>query len=257
MNKFVWVLCLLIFFRGGVAYDQEGFPLLSGIYLVDSGDYAKGLPPSEITVGFQVRSEALYKISSRGRVIKGGIFQKGFNSIDLEAGDFFDRTETHSFLLECKAGEAVIQKEIMINIRIFPLYIVQKRGEERKRHEFTLAFYLGDRMIYATKKFPARDISFTLELPPSTGQYNPFGLIDGAKKPVSGIPIMGAVSSLYQLAKSLSPRKKNEEGDRIIEKKQQIEMTFLKTDMLGDLWQWRALVSLKSSDPDKERMPTP
>jgi hypothetical protein len=96
-----------------------------------------------------------------------------------------------------------------------------------------------------------------MDLPPAGGWYNPFGLIDGAQKPVSGIPIMGAVASLYELAKSLSPREKMEEEEQVPQKKQRIETTFLKRDMAGDLWQWRALISLRASDISQDNISIP
>ncbi len=257
MNKFISILVFLLLFSGVNAGEEGGFPLVSGVCLLDSGVYKRNLPPGRIAVGLEVRSESLYKISARGRVLQAGVFPKGFQSFELDAAGFFDRTNSHSFLLECKSGEMVVKKEVTIDIRLLPLYIVQKKGEERKKHVFSLSFFIGDRMLYSTRKFPPSDISFKLDLPPSDGRYNPFGLIDGAQKPVSGIPIMGAVTGLYQLAKSLSPREKIQEEDTIPEKKQRIETTFLKRDMAGDLWQWRALISLKASDMDQDPVTIP
>jgi hypothetical protein len=101
-------------------------------------------------------------------------------------------------------------------------------------------------LIYSTKKFALSDISFKIDLPPSHGQYDPFGLIDDIKKPPEGVSILGAVAALYQIAKSLAPGEVEIDKDTSIQKKQRIETTFLKTDIAGDLWQWKALISLKS-----------
>jgi hypothetical protein len=101
-------------------------------------------------------------------------------------------------------------------------------------------------LIYATKKFALSDISFKIDLPPSHGQYDPFGLIDDVKRPPEGVSVLGAVAALYQIAKSFAPQKDEIEKDTSIQKKQRIETTFLKTGVAGDLWQWKALISLKS-----------
>ena len=195
----------------------------------------------------QVRTDTLFKISFGDRVLQAGLFRKGFNTIALSSADFFRKRGTHTFILECKAGESVVSKEIAIDIRIIPLYVVQKMGEERKQHVYTLSFLIGDRLIYSTRKFALRDISFKLDLPPWEGRYNPFGLIDGKQKPESGIPILGAVAGLYHLAKSFSPVQDINEKDIVPQKKQQIETTFLKTNVSGDLWQWRALIFVRFS----------
>lgn len=236
---------------GICAGDEEGFPLVSGICLVENKVYQRDFPPGKITVGLQVQSDSLFKIFAQDRVVQGGLFRKGFNSVILPASDFFKRTDTHSFILECKADETVVSKEIIIDIRILPLYVVQKMGKERKTHEFALSFFIGDRMIYSTRKFTPSDISFKIDLPPSRGEYDPFGRIDGTQKPVSGVPILGAVAGLYHLAKSLSPKRDTKEENSAIQKRQRIETTFLKTNDAGDLWQWKALISITTRDPKK------
>jgi hypothetical protein len=252
MNKCVWITVIVLLWTGVCAADEQGFALVSGICLVENEAYRTGLPPGKITIGMQVRTDSLFKISSGDRVLKAGLFRKGFNSIALPSADFFRKTDTHTFILECKAGESVVVKEILIDIRIIPHYVVQKMGEERKRHVYTLSLLIGDRLIYSTRKFALSDISFKLELPPWEARYNPFGLIDGTKKPVSGIPILGAVAGLYHLAKSLSPAKDIDEENIVPQKKQQIETTFLKTNVSGDLWQWSALILIKVSEPTSD-----
>jgi hypothetical protein len=249
MNKGVWITVVVFLWTGVCAADEQGFPLVSGICLVENEVYQKGLPPGKITIGLQVRTDALFKISFKDRVLHAGLFRKGFNTITLSSPDFFKKTDTHTFILECKSDESVVSKEIVIDIRIIPLYVVQKMGEERKQHVYALSFLIGDRLIYSTRKFALRDISFKLELPPWEGRYNPFGLLDGTQKPVSGIPILGAVAGLYHLAKSLSPAEETTEEDIVLQKKQQIETTFLKTNVSGDLWQWRALIFIRFSAP--------
>jgi hypothetical protein len=249
MNKFVILIWTTVFFLIGVCSGvDEGIPLVSGICLVENEVYKSGLPPGKLTIGLQVQAEALYKLSFKDRIIDAGAFKKGFNLLVLSAQDFFIKSDAHIFMLECKAGDWEIKKEIAIDIGLVPLYVVQKGGEERKKHEFTVSFFVGDQLIYATKKFSLSDISFKIELPPSEGRYDPFGLIDDVKRPPEGIGILGAVAALYQIAKSLSPRaeKKDADTDAEIQKKQRIETTFLKTNIAGDLWQWKVLILLNS-----------
>ena len=201
MNKCVWIIVAVIVWTGVCHAGEQGFPLVSGICLLENEAYRTGLPPAKITIGMQVLNDALFKVSSRGRVIKAGLFRKGFNSIALPSASLFRETNTHTFILECMAGESVVVKEIMIDIRMVPLYVVQKKGEERKQHVYTLSFFIGDTLLYSTRKFTLSDISFKMDLPPWEGQYDPFGLIDDPQKPVTGVSILGAVAGLYQIAK--------------------------------------------------------
>jgi hypothetical protein len=248
MNKLFWVSVFVLFCTVVCAAQEQGFPLISGICLVEDEVYQKNLPPSKITVGFQVREDTLFKISFKDRVLDAGLFRKGFNTISLPSSDLFQKTVTHTFILECKSDETLVTKEILIDIRLVPLYIVQKRGEESKQLVFTLSFLIGDRLVYSTRKFSAIPISFDLELPPWEGRYDPFGRIDGAQKPVEGFPLMGVVAGLYHLAKSLSSPEEKKDENVVPQKKQQIETTFFKKNASGDLWQWRALILIKAKD---------
>lgn len=256
MSKSIFLFWIVIFLAVLCSGEQKGFPPVSGICLVENEAYQKSLPPGKITIGLDALTEVLYKISSEGRVLYGGVLRKGFNFLPLSARGKFNKSDTYTFVLECKADEWTIKKEIVIDIILVPLYVVQKRGEERKKYEFTLSFYISDRLIYATKKFAASDISFKIDLPPSTGRYDPFGLIDDVKKPPEGISIFGAVAGLYQVAKSLAQREDKKGEDRVFQKKQKIETTFLKTNATGDLWQWRALIRLETHDVENsDRLP--
>jgi hypothetical protein len=56
---------------------------------------------------------------------------------------------------------------------------------------------------------------------------------------------------------SLSPAKDIDEENNVPQKKQQIETTFLKTNVSGDLWQWKALIFIKTIDLEQNPIPIP
>ena len=132
MNKGIWISVIVLLCAAFCVANEQGYPLVSGICLVENEVYHKGLPPGKITIGFEVRTDVLFKISFEDRVVHAGQFRKGFNTIALPSPDFFRRTDSHSFILECKSDESTVSKEIVIDIRLIPLYIVQKSGEKRR-----------------------------------------------------------------------------------------------------------------------------
>jgi hypothetical protein len=257
MNKVIRIAVIVFLCAGICAAEEQGFPLVSGICLVENEVYHRGLPPGKITIGFDVRTDVLFKISFGDRVLHAGPLRKGFHSVSLPSQDLFRRTDSHRFILECKSDELVVSKEIVIDIRLIPLYLLQKSGEERKHHTYTLSFLIGDQLVYSTRKFAPRDISFELNLPPWEGRYNPFGLIGGTQKPVTGVSILGAAAVLYHLVKSLSPAEETTDEDFVPQKKQQIETMFSKMNAAGDLWQWRALLYIKSKDLENDPVTMP
>lgn len=226
--------------------------IAADIFLIDSENYYRHTPPGKIIIGIEVLTDALYKLSAwEEGIIQGGLFQKGFNLLAIPAQGFFDKTGSRQYVLEFKKDNLLEKKVISIEIRLFPLYVVQKRGEEEKKIEFTLSLFIGNRLIYATRKFSLPEISFKLDLPPSEEKYNPFGLIKGTQKPVNTVSVLDAVAGIYQLAKSLTSRR--EEEATVMRKISQIETSFAKRNAAGDLWNWKALVTLKIEDEGYEK----
>jgi len=248
MNKVVCTAVFLLLFIGLYARQELKLPLVTGICLMENESYKKSFPPGKITIGFEVLDDTLYKISFKDRVVDAGQLQTGFHTFAIPSPDFFRKTDTHRLLLECKSGKIVAVKEILIDIHLIPLYLVQKGGEEGKQPVYTLSLLIGNRLVYSTRKFAPKDISFELKLPPWDARYDPFGLIDDVPKPVSGVSILGAAASLYYLAKYLISPEETDNEDFVPQKKQHIETTFLKTNSAGDLWQWRALLSITAKD---------
>ena len=219
---------------------------MSEIFLVNDEMYKKYVPPWEIILGVEMEADAFYKISAKDEVLQGGLLRKGFNSLHIPAQGFFEKSGPHRFVLDMKSDGTSEKKEITIEVKLMPVYIVQKRGEERKKYEYSVSFFIGGRLIYSTKKIPLSDISFKLDLPPSQGVYNPFGQIDGMYKPVQSVSILDAIAGIYSLVNTLGAGKDKGKHNEPIQKKQQIETTFVKSNTKGDVWQWRAMIQLKT-----------
>ncbi len=219
---------------------------MSGIFLVDDEMYRRNVPPGEITLGVEMEAEALYKISAQNEILRGGLLRRGFNSLRISTGGFFEKSDSHVFVLEMKSDDSLEKREITIDVRLMPVYMVQKSGEERKKYEYSVSFFIGGRLIYSTKKIPLSDITFRLDLPPSLGIYNPFGQIDGMYKPPQSFSILDAIAGIYSLVDALGSGKDKENRDQTMQRKQQIETTFVKSDARGNVWQWRALIQLKT-----------
>ncbi len=248
MNKNIFSIITLLIGLVSIVHAETISTLVSEIFLIDSEIYRKYVPPGRILIGVEMESDTLYKLTIQDEVLQGGLLRKGFNSLSIDTQGFFEKSDSHTYVLEIKTDDFLTRKEITIDVQLFPMYVVQKRGEEEKTYEYTVSFFVGDRLIYSTRKFPLRDLSFKLDLPPSDGVYNPFGLIDGRQPPLNTFSIPDAIAGLYQLAKTLTSGKDKERQDKTIQKKQQIETTFVKRNVSGDVWHWRAMILLKTKD---------
>jgi hypothetical protein len=246
MNKHFLLAFALFMGLVSLVHTQGRLSFVSEIFLVDDEMYKKYVPPWEIILGVEMGADAFYKISAQDEVLQGGLLRKGFNTLRISAQGFFEKSGSHIFVLDMKSDGSLEKKEINIEVKLMPVYIVQKRGEERKKYEYSVSFFIGGRLIYSTKKIPLSDISFKLDLPPSQGVYNPFGQIDGMYKPVQSVSILDAIAGIYSLVNTLGAGKDKGKRNENVQRKQQIETTFVKSNTRGDVWQWRAMIQLKT-----------
>ncbi len=250
MNRRALLALSLLVGLVSLAHTQGRLSLVSEIFLVDDERYQTYVPPGEIIIGVEMEADALYKISGQDEVLEGGILRKGFNSLRISTRGFFEKSGSHVFVLDMKSGNSRERKVITIEVMLMPVYVVKKKGEEKKNYEYSVSFYIGGRLIYSTKKIPLSDITFELDLPPSPGVYNPFGQIDGMYKPIQSVSILDAIAGVYSLVNSLSGEKEKESRGKTIQRKRQIETTFVKSNAQGDVWQWRALIQISAKTLD-------
>lgn len=246
MNKLSISAFALLLGVLSLAPTQGRLSLVSDIYLVDGDMYKKYVPPGEIILGVEMEADALYKLSAQDEILRGGMLRKGFNSLRISTKGYFEKSGSHVLVLEMKSNESLEKREITIDVRLMPVFMVQKRGKQRKKYEYSVSFFIGERLIYSTKKIPLSDITFKLDLPPSQGVYNPFGQIDGIYKPIQSVSILDAIAGIYSLVNTLSSDKDKKDREENIQRKKQIETTFVKSDTQGDIWQWRALILVKT-----------
>jgi hypothetical protein len=246
MSKHVLTSWLIfLFLPCHILADMES-PLIAGIFLIEGGSYQKSTPPVKIVIGVEMKADALYKLSAQGRLIAGGFFPEGWNVLSLPSVDLFQKSGSHSYILEAKSGDFESRKEIVIDVRMIPQYVIRRISEKRKKYTYTLSFLMGEKLIYATTKLPASEISLKLDLPPSTGEYNPFGLIEKSYTPPRSVSILDAAAGVYQLAKSLSKGKNKKDRQETIQKKKQITTTFKRRNAVGEEWLWKAQITLKT-----------
>lgn len=126
-------------------------------------------------------NSVLYKLTSGTDVIKGGEFRRGFNAVSLETKDLFREPGAHPYILEFKAGDLVVRREIVLGVQM------SAAGSLRKPEASSRPVELRTEMAYAFTKKNAmgRDIEVRAQL--SLGlrsiQFLPFSLL---KEPSGG-----------------------------------------------------------------------
>jgi hypothetical protein len=149
-------------------------------------------------------SDVYYKLSDGRTVIKGGQFRRGFNSISLETWTLFRESGAYPYILEFKAGDLMIRRELIIGVQLETLGMLRSSAASAQKIEFILKMYLGDVLLASSQKSLPSAPGMGIELPPPNGVYDPFGpgYQNGPKTP-NTFPILAVPVVIYDLIKKL------------------------------------------------------
>lgn len=166
-------------------------------------------PPQELILGIEMANEAYYKLCRGDEVLKGGQFRRGFNSVAIESGKLFEVSGNYPFVLELKAGNLIVRREVFVDVRLNVFGVLGSQGGEAKSSEYVLKMFLGDKLLALSRKTVTVMPPVKIETPPPTGVYDPWGPGYQNKPQIeTGFPILGIPALLNELLKSL--KKKDE-----------------------------------------------
>ena len=226
------------------------YPFISEMAFVESEIYQGPIPPEKLIVGIDIESDAYYKLSNDEGVIKGGLLKKGFNSIHVKAGDFFQKSGSHTYFLDLKKGDLVVSKKIEVDIQIDSPLKVRKKIEVTDRPvpnpEFKISLFVGDELIIESKKLSYENLPVKLHLPPWPDELRPYGPIYENKFALNSFAISDAVGAIYQLYKLIKNGKKDDTKPKPIQKQMQVRTTFLKEGAEGEAEEFSAVITLKT-----------
>jgi hypothetical protein len=260
MNKRILILFLAaVFFLPGYLTgrgyekcqdEQESYdvdPLISGVSLVKSLSYNRDVPPMRIILGIDLRKEAHYKLLDEEGVLRGGLFMKGFNVLHIDSPGYFEKSGLHTFTLDVISGNVHQTRTISLEIKVDAPKLPEKKSAPPKEIKYNLSMYVGDRLIISSKKLPGQVLGFKFDLP-KIDAPDPF------KPPDKGDPMLNSVSIIdvaliaAKMLTGLVLKKDEEKKEYIVQKYQQVTLTFMKKDPLGIPRKVTAVMTLRPTD---------
>jgi hypothetical protein len=224
------------------------FPKVADIAIVANRLQSGSSAPALIPLVVDISREAYFRLVSKEGIIKGGLFQAGTNSLNIEAGRFFEDSGTHVFFLDLKAGDIVLRKEINVEIKLEnpvpppePDRIPPKKVKEP---EYKLSMYVGGKLILSNTKLP-KDVPLKIEWPKGTVALPKFPR-DQANYNLNAFSIPDALSALYSAVKDIVKGKNTKAPEFKYKKEQQSEISFLTTDDEGLQKKVDATIRLKT-----------
>jgi len=238
-------------------YAEEEFLFIADMGLINS-KISNGLtPPARLVVGIDIKKEAYYKLSYKGDIIGGGLFNKGLNIFSIEATDLFEKSGSFIYLLDLKVGALVLSKEIEINIQLDSFDDIIKTENKIKNPEYEISMFIGDKLVTSSKKLISSKLSFQVKLPPLPENYGPFYDLKRSDPALNSFSILDAVGAAYGLVEKLIAKKNKEKKEIPIQKYKQITRTFLRKNSEGVAKEVKAVITLKTKElkisPDMKR----
>jgi hypothetical protein len=239
-------LCLIsLLFLNLNVVSQTPSPVVLEIGLMDSDNYRSTSPPARLVVGLELSQDAYYKLIRNGSTLKGGRFLKGFNSFSLETENFFEQSGIHTYTLELKVADRIIQQEFEIAIEMEGKAPPAKKETPAEEKEYTVLMYIGDQLVASSKKLPTAEPSKKIEVPPPPYQIDPYSSAAEPDYNVTGVPIFATALAIYQTIKDLTSKKDEYVRPQPIQKKSVILSTFLRSSPDGQVYKAKVTISLR------------
>ncbi len=201
-------------------------------------------PPETVLLGIEMASDVYFKLTDGEKILKGGQFHRGFNSVPLEAQKLFRAPGAFPYVLEFKAGDLVIRRELIIGVQMDLQGIMGSPTGGSRNEEFILEMFFGQELLASSRKTVISSRDLGIEVPPPSGKYDPFGPgYQNQPKIPSSIPIMAIPAAILEAIKAL---KKKDEVESVppVELKTDIVVPFRRPNASGNMIEVRARVSL-------------
>jgi hypothetical protein len=215
---------------------QFRYPWVLRIGIVASGNVTVASsihPPEKLLLGVEMANNVLYKLTSGGRVIKGGEFRRGFNAVRLETRDLFGEPGIHPYVLEFKAGDLLVRREIVLGVQMSAAGLLKEPAGSGRPPDYIVKIFLGENLLASSRKSPPVTPASQIETPPPTGQYDPFGPGYQNKPEIPGsFPIMAIPAVIKEL---IDQFKKKDEVEPVpaVELKTEMAFTFTKKNAMN------------------------
>ncbi len=230
---------------------KRKYPMITRISLIDSEVFKRPILPDKIVVGIDIENPAYYKLSEDEKIIKGGLFNRGFNSFSLAARELFENSGSHIYLLDLKVEDLYLKKELEIDIQLDSQVTTKKTEETARDIEYNLSLFIGDELIISSQKLHHEKVSWKFEIPAPTANLSPMippEKIDPSKADYTStsFSIPAAVAGILQLIKGIKKKDSAEEKVSYFQRSNQLTTTFIRRNLEGLEKEVKAIIRLKT-----------
>lgn len=206
------------------------YPWIIGMGLLETRPSPDSPPPEKLVIGLEVANNVYYKLTDGVTILKGGLFNRGFNTISIDPRSIFERSGSSRYFLEFKVDDLIVSREIEIEAQLSLFIPQEKPAPESKDTEFRLALFVGDEEIASGRKPYPIEINKEIDTGPPKDSFDPFGPGYERKDSIdNSFPIFAVPLVIAEIVKALTKGGEEDESVPPIETKPQISLLFRKT----------------------------
>jgi hypothetical protein len=201
-------------------------------------------PPPTVLLGIEMASDVYYKLTDGKNTLKGGQLHRGFNSIALESGRVFREPGVFPYVLEFKAGDLIVRRELFISVQMDYQGTLGRSAARASDDSFILEMFFGQELLASSRKTVLVIEDLGLEVPPPSGKYDPFGPgYQNEPRIPSSIPILAVPQAIIEAIRALG-KKDDVEPVPPVELKTEMAVSFKRLSAGGEAVEVTARASL-------------
>lgn len=245
MFKTIALICLSFLLVGSLAASQQTDEIIKEIFLIKNPNESSVTAPLEIRLSIDMAAPVYYKLSKKDVILNAGFFPMGVNSLSIPTELFFEKNAKHSFLLELKTEDAVIRKEIVLDIQLAIMESLKKVEPEQEISGHKLSLYIENQLL-STRIKPQEIIpSIQKDLASIPRNTDPF-FVPKEKDALmrNTVSIIDALLMSYQLIKNLTEKKDKGEPALALQLTHSLTIKFFKKNPQGENEEVIAMIGL-------------
>ncbi|MGB9765056.1 MAG: hypothetical protein ACPLZD_06875 [Candidatus Saccharicenans sp.] len=213
---------------------KEGYPLISNLNFLVPVSSREDTIPDTLRLGFDLSTEAYYKIQLAGQPLEGGWWSQGPHLIQLPLPFSFDQSINLDLDIFLKTDSITIKKRIVLEFKAVaknfqnPDFLVQRQtAPPVKNLSGELALYIGDSLIYKSTKYLETKIPLKITIPPPNPPgTKPYLIPQKDQYQMHGVSIIDAVSAIAKAIKDWK-KKPTEKAPSSYLRRAEINFTFI------------------------------
>ncbi|MBC7361098.1 MAG: hypothetical protein H5U06_02265 [Candidatus Aminicenantes bacterium] len=212
---------------------REEYPLISNLNFLVPVSAQDRTIPEILRLGFDLSTEAYYKIHLEGQPLEGGLWSKGPHLVQLPLPFSFDQPFSLNLDIFMKTKSITIKKRVVLEFRVEtknlqnPDLLVQRQDAPPvKNIEGEVALYIGETLIYKATKYLQKQIPVKITIPPPNPPgTKPYLVPQKDQYPMHSVSIFDAITAITKIIQDWK-KKPPEKTPATFNRKAEINFTF-------------------------------